>query len=124
MEGEDFGKNCKKQFCNKHFHPEAHFCKKENQKPNQFEDILRLKGYIPLVKLGQDNFGCIYLCYDFEICNIFAVGIIHSDKYDQSEIDASFDIHGKPKIFKIEFIGIVNEIPYQFIALNFECMNV
>ncbi|KAA6388178.1 MAG: putative Serine/threonine-protein kinase ATG1a [Streblomastix strix] len=137
MEGEDFGvhcsfetcnqldflpikcSSCKKQFCNTHFRPEAHFCKKENQRSDYFEDLLRSHGYIPIRKLGQGSYGCVFLCCNLDLRIFLAMKIIQKDKYDQREMDASFELRGQSNKFICEYIGIIDETSYQLIALNY-----
>ncbi|KAA6389629.1 MAG: hypothetical protein EZS28_014844 [Streblomastix strix] len=52
----------------------------------------------------------------------FALKIIQKDKFDLIEMDASFELRGKPNQFLNEYYGIIDESPFLFVAMQFANM--
>ncbi|KAA6366511.1 MAG: hypothetical protein EZS28_037962 [Streblomastix strix] len=66
-----------------------------------WEDIIRKIGYVPIRKLGEGGFGCVFQCYHPDTQTIFAVKVVQSDKFDQREVDTSFDLSKDIKLDNI-----------------------
>ncbi|KAA6386491.1 MAG: hypothetical protein EZS28_017982 [Streblomastix strix] len=56
-----------------------------------WENILRRFEFIPINKLGQGSFGCVYLAYHNDY-GIIAVKIYEKEKYEENEIEAAIRI--------------------------------
>ncbi|KAA6377351.1 MAG: putative serine/threonine protein kinase [Streblomastix strix] len=88
-----------------------------------WEDILRKSGYVPIRRLGQGSFGCVYLAYDLHE-KFVAVKIFQKDKYDPGEINAGIELWKKRKdiIFVLRYIKFDEESIYPMLQMEYANM--